>query len=103
MNHLNKMHLLDEVNDFVQTRIDISAIVTYRTDTNLCPLPQIIVSNLGDSHIKPVSYPIGQLPDDMPFPFEGMVLRNPKVELADSDYHFTPLPFEQPPPVNCHQ
>jgi hypothetical protein len=40
------MHFLDEINHFVQTGIDVSAIIAYRTDTNLSPLPKVIISDL---------------------------------------------------------
>jgi hypothetical protein len=92
VDHLNKLHLLYEINDFVQTGIDVSAIIAHRTDTDLCPLPKVIVSDLGDGHIKPVLHPINQFSDHMTLPFEGMILGNPKVELANPDHHLAPPP-----------
>lgn len=45
-NHIDEMHLLNEVDHFVQTGVDMSAIIAYRADTNLCPLPKVIISDL---------------------------------------------------------
>jgi hypothetical protein len=46
MNHIDKMHLLNEVDHFVQTGIDMSAVVAHRTDTDLSSLPKVIISDL---------------------------------------------------------
>jgi hypothetical protein len=46
MDHFDEMHLLDEVNHLIQTGIDMSPVIAHGTDSNLCPLPQIIITNL---------------------------------------------------------
>jgi hypothetical protein len=40
------MYLLNEVDHFVQTGVDMSAIIAHSADTNLCPLPKVIISDL---------------------------------------------------------
>jgi hypothetical protein len=95
VDHLNKLHLIDEIDDLVQTGIDVSAIIAHRTDTNLCPLPKVIISYLGDGHIKPVFHPIDQFSDHLALSFQRMILCNPKVKLANPDHHFAPpAPFK---------
>src|SRR4030042_4131023 len=77
VDHLNQIHLLNEIDDLVQTGIDALATIAYRTDTNLGPLPKIIIAALGDRHIEPGFYPIDQLPDHMALSLQGMILWNP--------------------------
>jgi hypothetical protein len=43
MHHLGEVHLLNKVNDLIQTRIDMSSIIPHGAETNLCPLPQVII------------------------------------------------------------
>jgi hypothetical protein len=43
MHHLDKVHLLNKVDHFIQTRIDMSSIIPDRAEANLCPLPKIII------------------------------------------------------------
>jgi hypothetical protein len=76
VDHLNKIQLLDEVDDFVQTGIDVLAIIAYCTDTNLCSLPKVIISYLGDGNIESVFHPINQLSDHMALSLQGMILGN---------------------------
>ena len=67
LNHIRKVHLFDEVNDLVEARVDKPSIVTHRADTDLRPLPEIIVTDLRDGHVEPVSDPIDHLPKDVTF------------------------------------
>jgi hypothetical protein len=90
VNHIDQIHPLNEVDHFVQTGVDMSAIIAYCTDTDLRPLPKIIISDLRDGHIKLVPHPIDHLPDHMPFPFQRMILWNPKIELTNSNDHRSP-------------
>jgi hypothetical protein len=46
MHHFDQVHLLDKVDDFIQTGVDMSSIVPHGAETNLCPLPEVIVPNL---------------------------------------------------------
>jgi hypothetical protein len=69
MHHLDKVHLFDEVNHLIQARIDMSPVIPDRTESDLRPLPKIIIADLRDSHIKPMFYPIDQFPEHMSFFF----------------------------------
>jgi hypothetical protein len=93
VDHLNKLHFLNEIDDFVQTGIDVSAIIAHRTDTDLCSLPKVIISDLGDGHVKPVLHSINQFSDHVTLSFQGMILSNPKVELANPNHHLAPPPL----------
>jgi hypothetical protein len=88
VHHFHKVHLFDEIDHFVQTGIDVSAIIAHHTDTDLCPLPQVIISNLRDGNIETASYPIDQFSDHMALSLQGVIFWYPKVELTNPDDHF---------------
>jgi hypothetical protein len=101
MHHLDKVHLLDKVNYFIQTRIDVPPIISNRAETNLGPLPKIIIPDFRDGHIKTVPYPIDQFSEHVSLFFQRMIFWNPKVELANSDHHLLPpFPFRRNPTEN---
>jgi hypothetical protein len=91
MDHLNQIHLFYKIDHFIQTRIDVAPIISHRTEANLCPLPKVIISYFRDRHIKSMSYPIDQFPNHMSLSLQGMIFRNPKVKVANSDDHLSPL------------
>ncbi len=83
--------LFNKIDHLIQTRVDMPAIVSHRTDSDLCPLPEVVIPDFRDGHIKPVSHPVDQLPDYVPLPFQRVILRNSHVQLTDPYNHLLPL------------
>jgi hypothetical protein len=54
----------------------MSAIVTHGANSDLGPLPEIVISHFGDGHIELMPYSIDYLPDHMTLSFQGMIFRN---------------------------
>src|SRR3990172_7327714 len=65
----------------------MSAIVAHCADSDLGPLPEVIISHFGDGHIELMSHPIDHLPDHMTLPFQGMIFRNSKIQLTNPHDH----------------
>jgi hypothetical protein len=93
MNQLSETHLFDEVDHLVQTGIDMPPVIAHRADSDLGPLPEILIPDLRDGDIESMPDPIDHLSKDMTLSFERMILRNPKIKLANSNNHRFPLPF----------
>src|SRR5512139_1139572 len=51
MDHLDDVHLLDKIDNLVEARIDVSPVISHRTDPDLGSLPEIVVPHFGDGHI----------------------------------------------------
>ena len=93
MNQLSEAHLFDEVDHLVQTGVDMPPVIAHRADSDLGPLPEILIPDLRDGHIESMSDPVDHFSEDMTLSLERMILRNPKVKLANSNDHPLPLPF----------
>jgi len=92
MDNFHQVHLLDEVDYLIETRIDVPAIIAHRTDTDLGPLPKVIVTHLRDGHVEPIPHTVHQLSEHMALALQRVIFWNPNVQLTDPNHHrFTPL------------
>src|SRR3990172_5471164 len=63
------------------------AIVAHRANSDLCPLPEVIISHFGDGHIELMPHSIDHLSDHMTLSFQGMIFRNSKIQVTNPHDH----------------
>jgi hypothetical protein len=81
------VEFIDEVLNGVEHGVNVPFIIAYHGKTDLCPLPQVVVSHFRNGDIKLVFGPINKLPDNLSFSLERIIAVNSKIQLADSDNH----------------
>ena len=87
VNDLGNAHSFDEVNYLIELRINMLPVIPHNGNSQQGPLPPVILSDFGQGNVKTMFYPIFDLSQHLPFPFQGGVPRQIQLNLTYTDNH----------------
>ena len=89
--HIHRhLQAFDEIDDQVQAAVDLPSIIPQAANPQTGLLPQILIVDLGNCHIKPVMNFVFYTLDDLTLFFQRVRLRQIKNYFQDPDDHKNP-------------
>jgi hypothetical protein len=91
--HIRESGILDKIDHLIQNGINPLPVVSDRTDSQHCSLPQIMVRHLRNGDIEPRPRALQDAAEYLSLPLQGKILMEEKLQVADPDYQF-PVPLQ---------